>query len=73
MARLPNPGHLPPECEIRDEDGNVTGYRPVHVWLRCGWSSQAAAHAPWPSAGGRSSTRWSLRGDSHDILHFEVI
>lgn len=66
----PNPGRLPPECQILDEDGNVTDHRAVMVklfnGLRCG---------PWPSAGGRSQqTRWSIGKPPHpfDIEEYEI-
>lgn len=43
----PNPGRLPPECEIRDEHGNVTGYRAVHVVLFGGLDTRKALAAAW--------------------------
>ncbi len=61
MAYTPNPGHLPSECEIRDKDGNITGYHQVRVKLFNGIST-----GPWPSAGGRPHpTRWSISRPPH--------
>lgn len=34
-----NHGYLPLECEIRDDRGNVTGYRRVHVRLFNGYDT----------------------------------
>lgn len=56
----PNPGRLPPECVIRDDDGNVTGYRSVRVVL---WGGIASG--PWPSAGGRPPTCWKISKPPH--------
>lgn len=75
MPYLPNPGHVPPECEILDDDGNVTGHRKVHVRLFGGWDSRKAGHAPWPAAGGRPPTIWRISRAPHpfEIKEFEVI
>lgn len=69
-----NPGHLPPECEVRDEDGNVTGYRAVHVRCFGGFDSRKAGHAPWPAAGGRPPTQWRISKPPHssDIEFWEI-
>lgn len=56
-----NPGHLPKECVILDEDGELAGYRPVHVRLFNGWRSQA----PWPAAGSRPPTNWKISRPPH--------
>lgn len=71
-----NPGHLPPECEIYNEDGQLIGHRRVHVRLFNGWSSKAAGTGSWPSHGGRPvPTDWTIRrGTPHpfDIESYEV-
>jgi hypothetical protein len=68
----PNAGHLPPECEILDTDGNVTGHRAVMVKLFNG-----SEFGPVPSAGGRPNpTNWSIRkGSPHpfDIEFWEIV
>lgn len=66
----PNPGHLPPECEILDEDGNVTGHRAVMVKLFGGIKT-----GPWPSAGGRPvPTNWKISKPPHpfEIEEYEI-
>lgn len=74
MAWLINPGHLPPECEIRDEQGNITGYRKCHVRLRGGFDSQKAGHDPWPSKTNRGpTTRWTLGWHCFDIVEFLIV
>lgn len=74
MEWFPNPGHLPPECEILDADGQLAGHRAVHVRLFNGWDSAKAGAAPWPAKGGRPiDTNWSIRrGTPHpfDIKEF---
>lgn len=69
-----NEGHLPPECEIRDEHGNVTGYRAVHVVLFGGLDTRKAGHAPWPAAGGRPPTQWRISKPPHpyEIMEWEI-
>lgn len=53
-----------------DDDGNVTGYRPVHVRLFNGLDTRARGDAPWPSAGGRPiQTNWKI---SRKPLPFEI-
>ena len=69
MPWTENKGALPDEAIIRDEAGNVTGYRKVRVKLRCG---RVPAES-WPAAGQWPATRWTLLGDSHDILEFEIL
>lgn len=69
-----NPGHLPPECIIEDEQGEVVGYRPVHVTLFNGWSSRKAGAAPWPSR----TSNWTIQRASvpshgFDIEFWEII
>lgn len=75
MAYLPNLGHVPPECEVLDEDGNVTGYRNVHVRLFGGFDSKKAGHAPWPAGGGRPPTVWKISRKPHpfEIREYEVV
>ena len=65
MAYQPNLGRIPPECEILDEQGNVTGYRAVHVVLFNGFSTSKAGHAPWPAGGGRPPTNWRISKPPH--------
>lgn len=62
-----NEGRLPPECEVRDEDGNVTSYRDVHVVLHNGFSTRKAGRAPWPAGGGRPPTNWRISKPPHDF------
>jgi hypothetical protein len=64
MPYEPNPGHLPPECVIEDEDGTIR-HRAVHVRLFGGWDSKKAGAAPWPAAGGRPPTRWAISRRPH--------
>jgi len=74
MPYLPNPGHLPPECEILDADGHVVGFRAVHVRLHNGWDSRKAGTNPWPARDGRPPTNWSIRRPiphPFDIKEFE--
>ena len=75
MPYLRNPGRIPPECEIRDEQGNITGWRKVHVRTFGGWDSRKAGHEPWPAGGGRPPTKWKVDRPPHsfDIQEYEVI
>ncbi|WP_371431355.1 hypothetical protein [Novosphingobium sp.] len=75
MPHLPNPGHLPDDCLVHDEHGNVTGHRGIHVRLFNGWDSKASGNAPWPSAGGRPPTVWTISRPPHpfEIREFEVM
>lgn len=70
----PNPGRLPPECEVLDEHGNVTGYRHVHVTLFNGFSTKKRGDAPWPAGGGRPPTIWRISKPPHpaDIKEWEL-
>lgn len=75
MAYQPNPGRLPEACLLRDDSGNVVGFRAVHVRLRCGYDSKAAGHQPWPSKGARGGdTNWKISrpGFPGDIEFWEV-
>lgn len=67
-----NPGRLPPECVIRDDDGNATGFRAVHVRLFGGYDSRKRGDAPWPSG---APTVWGISAQPHpfQIEEFEVI
>ena len=65
MPWHPNPGRLPDACVIRDEGGEVVGYRHVHVRLFGGFDSKAAGHAPWPSADRRPPTEWRISRPPH--------
>ena len=73
MAYEPNPGKLPDECVVEDENGNVT-HRAVHVRLFGGWDSRKAGAAPWPSAGRQPATRWAISKRPHnfDIEEWEI-
>lgn len=73
MAYTRNEGRLPDECVVTSEDG-VTSYRAVHVRLHGGWDSRKAGAAPWPSAGGRPPTRWSIGKPPHnfDIAEWDL-
>ncbi len=68
----PNCGQVPAAAILRDEWGNVTGYRAVHVILRCGYSTAARDVAPWPAGGGRWPTRWTLTGHPFDIVKWTL-
>lgn len=65
-----NPGHLPEECIIRDDDGEVTGYRQVMVTLFNGRTI-----GPWPAAGGRPyPTNWKISRPPHryEIKEYQI-
>lgn len=72
-----NPGHLPEDCEILDENGQNIGWKMVHVRLFNGWDSKAANSPPWPSNGSRAGpTVWKIsRPKPHpfEIQKYEVI
>ena len=75
MTYQPNPGRLPADCELLDDNGELTGYRPVQVRLFNGWDSKRSGHAPWPAAGGRPhATNWRLSRPPHpfEIESYEV-
>lgn len=66
MPYQPNTGTLPEACAITDENGNVTGWRNVHVQLFGGYDSKKAGAAPWPAKGGRPhDTRWAISEPPH--------
>lgn len=65
MAWKRNEGRLPAECVVLSEDGNVESYRAVHVRLFGGFDTQRTGHAPWPAAGGRPPTDWSISRQPH--------
>lgn len=65
MHYQPNQGSLPDECLIRDEQGEVTGHRTVHVRLFGGIDTKARGDPPWPSAGARVPTRWKISRKPH--------
>lgn len=75
MAWQSNEGRLPDACLILDEQGEVTGYRKVHVRLHGGWDSKAAGHDPWPAGGGRPPTEWriSRKPGPFEIESYEVV
>ncbi len=81
MPYQPNLGHVPDECLIRDEDGNVTGFRAVHVRLfgspernLKGFDSKAAGLPPWPAGGARTPTIWKISRKPHpfEIKEWEI-
>lgn len=75
MPYIPNPGHVPEECAIRDpQTGEVTGWHKAHVRLFNGWCSKRAGHDPWPASGARIPTDWRIRKPPHpfDIQEFEI-
>lgn len=81
MTYTPNPGHLPPECEIWadvETDGilsrSLVGYRNVHVRLFNGIDTAKRGDPPWPAAGGRLSTVWRISKPPHpfEIEEFEI-
>lgn len=75
MALQPNPGSLPRDCIILDEEGNVTGFRKVHVVLFNGHSTRAAGQDPWPASGARPPTCWAISRPPHpfEIQSYEVV
>lgn len=62
---MPNPGHLPENCIIRDADGNTTGFRPIWARLFNGRDTRAAGTGPWPSAGAKPPTCWTISRPPH--------
>lgn len=61
----PNPGHLPFDCTIFDEEGQEAGFRRVHVILFNGWDSREHEHS-WPSVGLRAPlTGWEISKPPH--------
>lgn len=70
-----NLGKLPGEAVIRDDDGQVTGYRQVRVRLFNGYDTAVREPNGWPAAGGRPPTRWSIESPPHpfDIEYWELI
>lgn len=69
-----NPGHVPPACELRDDDGNITGFRAVHVRLFGGHDTRKRGDTPWPAGGGRPPTNWRISKPPHpyEIEEWEV-
>jgi hypothetical protein len=65
VAYQTNPGRLPPQCEIRDQFGEVTGWRSVHVRLFGGHDTAKLGLAPWPAFGGRPPTQWRVSKVPH--------
>ncbi len=65
MPYQPNPGRLPDECLVLDEQGEVVGYRPVHVRLFNGIDSKVRGDAPWSSANARQPTVWKISRPPH--------
>lgn len=75
MAYAPNPGHLPFDCTIFNEEGQEVGFRSVHVRLFNGWDSKKAGASPWPAAGARPPTRWEIDRRPHpfQIKEYECV
>lgn len=69
-----NHGYIPPECEIRDVNGILTGYSRVHVRLFNGYDTRRAGADPWPAAGSRPPTNWRISPQPHgfEIRGFEL-
>jgi len=61
----PNIGRLPQGSALRDEAGEVTGYRKAHVRLFGGYDSAKAGRDPWPTGGTRPPTKWSIERVPH--------
>lgn len=74
MSRAPNPGRCPSECEIRDDAGELVGFRRVHVTFFNGRTSREKSPQGYPS-GGRDACNWRIGKPPHpyDIQYFEVI
>lgn len=74
MALKPNPGSIPPECIIRDDDGNITGFRRVRVVCFGGYDSGEREPAGWLS-GGRGSCDWTISRKPHpfEISEYEPL
>ena len=83
VAYQPNTGAMPDACKILDEDGNVAGYRAVHVRLFGApdrgappYDSKARGDPPWPAGGGRGgATNWKISRPPHvaEIEFYEVV
>lgn len=69
-----NDGHIPSECIIRDEAGDITGYRKVHVRLFGGFDTRKAGNDPWPAGGARPPTEWRISKPPHpfEIEEWEI-
>jgi hypothetical protein len=68
----PNTGKCPPDCEIVDEHGEVTGHRRVRVVLENGTDSARSSPHGWAS-GGRGACDWRLRNHPFAIAQWELI
>lgn len=75
MAYKLNPGRIPRECEIRSEDGGITGFRNVHVILFNKHDTKARGQSPWPAAGRQPLTNWRISAPAHpfEIERYEVL
>ena len=75
MPRQRNPGKLPDDCLIRDEQGTITGFRQVYVTLFNARDTRAAGTGPWPAAGGKPPTCWAVSRPPHpfEIEFYEVV
>jgi len=70
-----NPGHLPFDCTIFDENGQEAGCRHVHVKLFNGWDSRNHGMT-WPARGLRAPfTRWEISKPPHpfQIKEYEIV
>lgn len=66
MAYQPNEGRIPDACLILDDQGEVTGHRPVHVRCYGGYDTRKMGAAPWPSHTGRAqTTNWKISRRPH--------
>lgn len=74
MAYQPNDGLCPATCLIIDDEGEIAGFKRVHVRLFGGFDSRKAGHEPWPAGGTRPPTRWKIGGKPHafDIKEWEL-
>ncbi len=75
MAWKQNPGRIPRDALVLDEDGNVIGFRKVHVRLFNDYDSRAEGDDPWPAGGGKPSTQWAISRPAHpfEIREYEVV
>ena len=74
MAFAPNPGEMPPQCLVRDDDGKATGaHRRVIVKLCNGTiHGSEPVSTTGPKGWDARTTRWSLTGHPYDIVEWEL-
>jgi hypothetical protein len=75
VAFLPNPGKLPRECVVLDDEGSPTGkYRRVIVKLRNGTIlGREPVTTVAPRGWDPRTTRWTHENHVSDVLEFKVI